>query len=95
MGMSKFTTWLIRSTSSPRAATSVATRMSSLPDFSCPMVRSRCGCAMSPLIAAAENPRACSFSASVSVSFLVRTKTIMPSKFSVSRMRLRASTFCG
>ena len=43
----------------------------------------------------AEYPRARSFSASVSVSFLVRTKTISPSKFSTSRMRVRASTFCG
>ena len=34
IGMSKLTTWLMRSTSRPRAATSVATRMSSLPDFS-------------------------------------------------------------
>jgi hypothetical protein len=40
-------------------------------------------------------PRARSFSARVSVSFLVRVKTIMPSKFSTSRMRVSASTFCG
>ena len=58
-------------------------------------VRSRTFCATSPLIAVAENPRARSFSASVSVSFLVRTKTIIPSKFSTSRIRVRASTFCG
>ena len=92
--MSKFTTWLMRSTSRPRAATSVATRMSSLPDFSWLTVRSRCTWSMSPLIAAAEYPRARSFSASSSVTFFVRTKTIMPSKFSTSRMRVRASTFC-
>ena len=41
VGMSKFTTWLIRSTSRPRAATSVATRMSSRPARSCSTVRSR------------------------------------------------------
>ncbi len=58
-------------------------------------VRSRTFCGTSPLIAVAEKPRARSFSASVSVSFLVRTKTIIPSKFSTSRMRVRASTFCG
>ncbi|OUE08531.1 hypothetical protein CMsap09_06260 [Clavibacter michiganensis] len=69
--------------------------MSSLPDFSCSTVRSRCACATSPEIAAAAYPRARSFSASVSVSFLVRTNTIMPSKFSTSRMRVRASTFWG
>ena len=59
------------------------------------MVRSRCTWATSPLIATAEKPRARSFSASASVACLVRTKTIIPSKFSTSRMRVSASTFCG
>ena len=58
-------------------------------------MRSRTCCGTSPLIAWAEKPRARSFSASVSVSFLVRTKTIIPSKFSTSRIRVSASTFCG
>ena len=53
--------------------------MSSAPDRSWPMVRSRCACTMSPLIAAAENPRARSFSASSSVACLVRTKMIIAS----------------
>jgi len=49
---------------------------------------------MSPLMAAAENPRARSFSASDSVSFFVRTNTIIASKFSTSSSRVSASTFC-
>ena len=48
-----------------------------------------------PMMAVAENPRARSFSARVSVSFFVRTNTIMPSKFSTSRILVRASTFWG
>ena len=56
------------------------------------MVRSRCACTMSPLIAAAENPRARSRSASSSVPCLVRTKMIIPSKVSTSRMRVSASS---
>ena len=69
----------MRSTSSPRAATSVATRMSSLPFFSCSIVRSRCACVMSPLSAALRSPRASSFSASSSVACLVRAKTSIAS----------------
>jgi hypothetical protein len=42
-----------------------------------------------------EKPRARSRSASCSVTCLVRTKTIMPSKFSTSRILVRASSFCG
>ena len=69
--------------------------MSSFASRSWLMVRSRWACTMSPLIAAAENPRARSRSASCSVTCLVRTKTIIPSKFSTSRIRVRASSFCG
>ena len=58
------------------------------------MVRSRCAWATSPLIAAAEKPRARSRSASTSVACLVRTKMIIPSKFSTSRIRVSASSFC-
>ena len=57
------------------------------------MVRSRCTWAMSPLIAAAENPRARSFSATSSVACLVRTNTIIASKGSTSRILVRASIF--
>nr|CRL82847.1 hypothetical protein CPGR_06074 [Mycolicibacter nonchromogenicus] len=66
-----------------------------LPFFSAVMVRSRCACAMSPLIAAAENPRARSFSATSSVACLVRTKTIIASKGSTSSTRVRASILRG
>ena len=90
--MSKLTTWLMRSTSRPRAATSVATRMSRRPDLSWSMVRSRWFWAMSPLMAAAVKPRARSFSASSSVSCLVRTKTIIASNSSTSRTRVSASS---
>ncbi len=55
------------------------------------MVRSRWFCAMSPLMAAAENPRARSFSATSSVACLVRTNTIIASKDSTSRIRVNAS----
>jgi hypothetical protein len=51
-------------------------------------------CWMSPLMAAAEKPRACSLLASSSVPSLVREKMIMPSKFSASRMRVSASSLC-
>ena len=54
-------------------------------------MRSRWFCAMSPLMAAAEKPRARSFSAISSVSCLVRTKTIMASNSVTSRMRVIAS----
>ena len=56
------------------------------------MVRSRCACTMSPLIAAAENPRARSLSARSSVACLVRTKMIIASKVSTSRTRVSASS---
>ena len=59
------------------------------------MVRSRCACAMSPLIAAAENPRARSFSATSSVACLVRTKTIIASNGSTSSSRVSASILRG
>ena len=59
------------------------------------MVRSRCACAMSPLMAAAENPRARSFSATSSVACLVRTKTIIASNGSTSRTRVSASILRG
>jgi hypothetical protein len=84
----------MRSTSSPRAATSVATSTSSSPSFNRWIVRSRCFCSMSPLIAAAARPRACSFSASSSVPALVRANTIMASYGSASRMRVSASSLC-
>ncbi len=94
-GMSKFTTCEMRSTSSPRAATSVATRMSIEPSLSWAMVRSRTACGMSPLMAAAAKPRARSFSATSSVACLVRTKTIMASPCSTSRRRVSASILRG
>ena len=49
----------------------------------------------SPLMAAAANPRARSFSATSSVACLVRTKTIIASNGSVSRIRVSASIFRG
>ena len=52
--MSKLITWLIRSTSRPRAATSVATRISIFFAFSWSTVRSLWLCWMSPLSGAAE-----------------------------------------
>ena len=58
------------------------------------MVRSRCDCGMSPLSGAAEKPRASSFSASSTVDCLVRVKTSIPSKVSVSRIRVSASSLC-
>ncbi len=58
----------MRSTSSPRAATSVATRTSILPVARASTVRSRMFCGMSPLIAAAAKPRALSRSATSSVA---------------------------
>ena len=58
------------------------------------MVRSRWAWATSPLSAAAAKPRAASFSASSSVACLVRANTIMASKGSASRMRVRASSLC-
>ena len=64
------------------------------PSFSWSMVRSRWAWLMSPLMAAAEKPRACSFCASSSVASLVRAKMIMPSNGSTSRMRVSASSLC-
>ena len=84
----------MRSTSRPRAATSVATSTSSWPSLSRWMVRSRDFCSMSPLIAAAAMPRADNFSASSSVPSLVRANTIIASNGSASRMRVIASSFC-
>lgn len=52
-------------------------------------------CGMSPLMAAAENPRALSFSATSSVACLVRTKTIIASNGSTSRTRVSASILRG
>ena len=85
----------MRSTSNPRAATSVAIRMSIEPSLSELIVRSRTACGMSPLMAAAENPRARSFSATSSVACLVRTKTIIASKGSTSSRRVSASILRG
>ena len=48
-----------------------------------------------PKVFDGKKPRARSRSASCSVTCLVRTKTIMPSKFSTSRILVRASSFCG
>ena len=47
---------------------------------------------MSPLMGDARWPLASSFSASSTVSVLVRTKTITPSKSSASKMRVIASS---
>ena len=69
--------------------------MSTLPSFSAAMVRSRCACGMSPLMAAAENPRARSFSATSSVACLVRTNTIIASNGSTSSTRVSASILRG
>ena len=75
----------------PRAATSVATAMSSWRFLRRSTVRSRSAWGMSPFSAAAANPRAWSFSASSAVIALVRAKMIMASKLSASRMRVNAS----
>lgn len=56
------------------------------------MVRSRWAWTMSPLIAAAEKPRARSRSARSSVACFVRTKMIIASNCSTSRIRVRASS---
>ena len=64
-----------------------------MPSLSDAMVRSRTACGMSPLIAAAENPRARSFSATSSVACLVRTNTIIASNCSTSSSRVSASIF--
>jgi len=45
-----------------------------MPSFNCWIVRSRCCWTISPLIAAAEKPRACNLPASSSVPSLVREK---------------------
>ena len=82
----------MRSTSSPRAATSVATTMSSLPFFRRSIVRSRATCVISPLSAALARPRASSFSPSSVVAWRVRTKISIASKSSTSRMRVSASS---
>ena len=59
------------------------------------MVRSRWLCGISPLMAAAENPRARSLSATSSVACLVRTKTIIASNGSTSSTRVSASILRG
>ena len=68
--------------------------MSILPSRSMAIVRSRWLCWMSPLIASAAKPRARRRSASSSVDCLVRANTIIASKGSASRMRVRASSLC-
>ena len=67
--------------------------MSSEPFFSAVTVRSRCAWTRSPLMAAAENPRERSRSASSSVADFVRTKMIMASPLSTSSRRVSASSF--
>ena len=81
----------MRSTSIPRAATSVATTISSFPILSRLMVRSLRVWARSPLRGATLNPRASSRSETSEVACLVRTKMSMPSKSSPSMTRARAS----
>ena len=78
--------------SKPRAATSVATRISSRPFLSCATVSSRRFWAISPLSAALAYPRASNISDSSTVIVRVRTKISIPSKGSASRIRVRAST---
>ena len=66
-----------------------------VPLLSALMVRSRCDWLISPLIAAAANPRALSFSATSSVACLVLTNTIIASNVSTSRIRVSASILRG
>ena len=83
----------MRSTSKPRAATSVATTTSTWPRLSLLIVRSLMAWLKSPFNAAEENPLAWRRSEISTVEDLVRTKIIMPSNFSTSRTRVSASIF--
>ena len=74
-GGSKLITWVMSSTSSPRAATSVATSVRTLPESKRASARSRCACALSPWIATASTSWRRSFSTSRSAPAFVRTKT--------------------
>ncbi len=62
--------------SSPRAATSVATRRSALPARNSCITRSRCRCSMPPCSACTRRPPAFNASATVSTSMRVRQNTI-------------------
>jgi hypothetical protein len=55
-GRSKLMTWLMPSTSMPRAAMSVATSVLSFPARNAPSTRSRWFCDLLPWIASAEMP---------------------------------------
>ncbi len=79
LGRSKLTTWLIPSTSMPRAAMSVATRVATLPFRKPASARSRWPWLLLPWIASAAMPAAASPFTTRSAPCLVRVKTMVRS----------------
>src|SRR5664280_1937144 len=77
--------------SRPRAATSVATRSSSVPARNFFITRSRCSCDIPPCIASTRNPRPFRLSVRSSTSRRVRQKTSAPAGLSRSRIRPSAA----
>ncbi len=85
-------TWVMSCTSMPRAATSVATRTSTLPLRNARSACSRAPWPRSPCTAPAANPRSVRSSATFAAVRLVRQKTRVSPRPSACRMRASIST---